>query len=165
MIFPVSLPQQLSGNNFLEADLQFMQRAIELAQYAQTQNEVPVGAVLVLDQQIIGEGWNQVISQHDPSAHAEIMALREAGKSIQNYRLLNTTLYVTLEPCAMCASALVHARIQNLVFAAPDPKTGAVMSCLNLLSLPHLNHQISWQSGLCAATCSTMLSNFFKMRR
>lgn len=157
---------------FDEAYLQFsahdqywMQHAIQLAHYAQQQGEVPVGAVLVLNNKIVGEGWNQSITQNDPTAHAEIVALRHAGKSLNNYRLLGTTLYVTLEPCMMCANALVHARVGRLVFAASDPKAGAVGSILNVLELSCLNHSVQWQKGLCSQICSQMLTAFFKSKR
>ncbi len=142
-----------------------MQLALALADYAQQQGEVPVGALVVLDQQCISVGFNQSILSHDPSAHAEIMALRQAGVWLQNYRLPGVTLYVTLEPCAMCATALVHARIARLVYGATDPKSGAVGSRINLAASDFLNHQYPVVNGVCAAQSSALLSNFFKQRR
>jgi len=145
-------------------DLQFMQRALELAQQAKAVDEVPVGAVLVLDNQIIGEGYNQSIKLNDPTAHAEIIALRAAGLQRQNYRLLNTTLYVSLEPCAMCLGALQHARIAKLIYGASDPKTGAVESVYQLLN-QSLNHRICWEKGLLSAESAELLRTFFRERR
>lgn len=142
-----------------------MQCALQLAEKAQKQGEVPVGAILILDGQVIGQGWNQPIMRHDPTAHAEIMALQQAGLSVQNYRLLNATLYVTLEPCAMCAGAMIHSRIKRLVYGASDVKTGAVGSLLDVLRHPGMNHQIEITAGVLASECSSMLSQFFKMRR
>jgi len=148
-----------------ESDLKWMQHAIELAKRGSQEDEVPVGAVIVLDGKIIGEGWNQPIGHHDPSAHAEIMALRAAGKSIQNYRLLNTTLYVTLEPCVMCAGAIMHARVGRVVFGASDPKAGAAGSVVDLFADPKLNHHVVVEGGLLAVECGTLLSSFFRARR
>ncbi len=138
-----------------------MERAIK----AWEQGEIPVGAVLVADNQILAEGWNQSIIAHDPIAHAEIIALRKGGGKLQNYRLLNTTLYVTLEPCIMCAGAMVHSRIQRLVYGASDMKTGAAGSLIDILRHPGMNHQIEITSGVLVEECSTMLSAFFKQRR
>lgn len=146
-------------------DEKFMARALELAHHAKSRDEVPVGAVLVKDNQIIGEGFNQPITLSDPTAHAEIVALRSAAKAIGNYRLVNTTLYVTLEPCAMCLSAMVHARIQRLVFAATDPKTGAVCSATHLLDAPFFNHKIQWSQGPYVAESVKLLRAFFQERR
>lgn len=146
-------------------DNQFMHHALMLAQRAESEGEVPVGAVIVCDNQIIGEGWNQPIQLHDPSAHAEMMALRAAAKQIQNYRLIHTTLYVTLEPCAMCVGAMIHARIGRLVFGTSDPKAGAVISAFTLLNHEKHNHQIPWQNGVCADDCASILKTFFKKRR
>lgn len=154
-------------NPFIERDEQWMQYALNLAQKAEAQGEIPVGAVLV-DQhthQILGEGWNQSIQTHDPSAHAEMLAIRQAGAKIQNYRLLNTTLYVTLEPCPMCAGLIVHSRIGRLVFGASDAKTGAAGSVFNLVNNDRLNHQVEIEAGVLAGQCSDMLSAFFKRRR
>tara|TARA_R110002167_G_scaffold85314_1_gene231468 strand:- start:442 stop:900 length:459 start_codon:yes stop_codon:yes gene_type:complete len=142
-----------------------MRHALSLADNAQQQGEIPVGAVLVKDNQIIGEGWNQPISLHDPSAHAEMMAIRDAGKNMQNYRLVNSCLYVTLEPCTMCAGLLIHSRIQRLVFAASDFKTGAVGSLFDLLGDPRMNHHVEVIGGVLAQECGDKLSAFFKMRR
>ncbi len=142
-----------------------MQRAFELAQKAEENDEVPVGAVIVYQDKIIGEGWNQPISSNDPTAHAEIMALRDAGNRIGNYRLPETTMYVTLEPCAMCAGAIVHARIAKLVYATDDPKTGACGSVFNLLSTEKLNHKVEIEKGLLEDECRSLLQNFFKQKR
>lgn len=142
-----------------------MQHALRLAKCAEQVGEVPVGAVLVLDNDMIGEGYNRPISSSDPAAHAEIIALRAGAEKIRNYRLLNTTLYVTLEPCLMCAGAMVHARIQRLVYGAADPKTGMVASRAQVLDLPLLNHQIKHQGGLLAEDCGDILRCFFKARR
>ncbi len=142
-----------------------MQRAYELALKAREHDEVPVGAVIVLDDQIIGEGWNQPISSHDPTAHAEIIALRQAGQTINNYRLSGATMYVTLEPCAMCAGALVHARLAKLVFATEDPKTGACGSVLDIIQHDALNHKVEIEHGTMQDECRTLLQDFFKQKR
>ena len=142
-----------------------MQRALELAQQAQQAGEVPVGAVVVRSGEVIAEGWNQPISQSDPTAHAEIVAMRMAAESLGNYRLPGTTMYVTLEPCPMCAGAMVHARVERLVYAASDPRTGAAGSVMNLLSHPDLNHQVEVSSGMLADVSAEMLQNFFQSRR
>lgn len=139
--------------------------ALQLAEHAYQQGEVPVGAVLVRDQQVLGEGWNQSISQHDPTAHAEIIALRAAGLAAGNYRLPNTTLYVTLEPCVMCAGALLHARVERVVFGAYDPKTGAAGSRFDVLLDQRHNHQIELVGGVLQQDCVTQLQAFFKERR
>jgi len=149
----------------MKTDEQWMRHAIHLAERAATQNEVPVGAILVKNQECIAEGWNQVIGLHDPTAHAEIMALRQAGQVLENYRLIETTLYVTLEPCVMCVGAMIHARLNRLVFGAHDPKTGAVTSCFDLLSDSRHNHQLLYTGGILAEKCGEYLSNFFKARR
>jgi len=147
------------------SDLVFMQRAFELAQQAEQLNEIPVGAVVVYQGNIIGEGFNQSIMLNDPSAHAEMLAIRQAGKHLNNYRLLECTLYVTLEPCPMCAGLLVHSRIERLVYASADLKTGAAGSALNLVCNEQLNHQIMVTGGVMQAQCSQLLSDFFKRRR
>ncbi|MCT8347093.1 tRNA adenosine(34) deaminase TadA [Photorhabdus temperata] len=147
------------------SDEYWMQQAMERAIKAWEQGEIPVGAVLVADNEIIAEGWNQSIIKHDPTAHAEIIVLRKGGERLQNYRLLNTTLYVTLEPCTMCAGSMVHSRIQRLVYGANDMKTGAVGSLIDILRHPGMNHQIEITGGVLAKECSTMLSAFFKQRR
>lgn len=151
--------------NTKENDEYWMTHAIELARRAERAGEVPVGAVLVLGEQIIGEGWNQPIQSHDPTAHAEIVALRQGALKLNNYRLVNTTLYVTLEPCAMCVGAMIHARIQRLVFGAYDPKTGFAGSVGDLLNEPKLNHCIDYCGGLLSEICSSILRTFFQNRR
>lgn len=148
-----------------EQDEYWMQRALALAARAQALGEVPVGAVLVKGQRWLAEGWNQPIYQHDPCAHAEIIALRQAGQTVQNYRLSDTTLYVTLEPCAMCAGAIIHARVGRLVFGAYDQKTGAAGSALDLLHHPSMNHQLTVTGGVLETTCRQQLQQFFKARR
>ena len=147
------------------SDKNWMQHALLLAKRAEQQDEVPVGAVIVLNDQIIGEGWNQPVSSNDPTAHAEIMALRDAGKKIGNYRLPDATLYVTLEPCAMCASAIVHARLTKLVYAIEDPKTGACGSVFNLLQTDELNHRVEVKRGILADECQSLIQTFFKKKR
>ena len=143
-----------------------MQKALELAHKAEQEGEVPVGAVLVLDDEIIGEGWNQPICSNDPTAHAEIMALRDAGQRLDNYRLPETTLYVTLEPCPMCAGAIVHARVKRVVFAANDPRSGAAGSVFDLLpSDQRFNHYTTVEQGVLAEQASEMLSGFFRKKR
>ena len=146
-------------------DLQWMQRAVELAKKAEAQDEVPVGAVIVLDNQIIGEGWNQPISSDDPTAHAEIMALRDAGEKIGNYRLPNVSIYVTLEPCIMCAGAIIHARLSRLVYAVDDPKTGACGSVFNLLQTDELNHKVDIEKGVMEEECQSLIRSFFNQKR
>jgi tRNA(adenine34) deaminase len=148
------------------SDENFMQRALELARRArELHEEIPVGAVLVRDGVIIGEGWNQSISANDPSAHAEIVALRSAGQKIKNYRLPQTTLYVTLEPCVMCAGAIVHARVDRVVIAADDPKTGAAGSVFDTLTSDRHNHRVQVTRGLLADESSNLLREFFRNRR
>jgi len=142
-----------------------MQRAIQLAQSAAVNQEVPVGAVVVLDEQIIAEGSNQPIQSHDPSAHAEMIALRRAAEKLKNYRLVNTTLYVTLEPCLMCVGAIVHARMKRVVYGAPDPKTGAVTSVFALGESNQLNHRVEYVGGVLAQECGELLKQFFRERR
>lgn len=146
-------------------DQAWMRHAIRLAQRAEDQGEVPVGALVVKDNRCIAEGWNSPIQLQDPTAHAEILALRAAGKQLANYRLIESTLYVTLEPCVMCMGAISHARIGRLVFGAYDPKRGAVCSALNLSDACFLNHQVTWEGGVLAHECSKVLKNFFKIRR
>ena len=146
-------------------DLHFMHKAYELAELAEQHDEIPVGAVVVYQGQIIGEGFNQSIRQNDPSAHAEMIAIRQAGKYLNNYRLLDCTLYVTLEPCPMCAGLLVHSRIKRLVYASADLKTGAAGSVFNLLKNAQLNHQIAITAGVMKEQCSQLLSSFLKRRR
>jgi len=143
----------------------WMRHALMLAQRAWDEGEVPVGAVLVHNNRVIGEGWNRPIGHHDPTAHAEIMALRQGGLVLQNYRLLDTTLYVTLEPCVMCAGAMVHGRIGTLVFGARDLKTGAAGSLMDVLHHPGMNHRVEIVEGTLSDECSGMLSEFFRQRR
>jgi len=143
----------------------FMNEAIEQAKKAIHLKEVPVGAVVVKNNKIIGRGFNCPIGHNDPSAHAEIMALRNAAKNIGNYRLTGSMLYVTIEPCAMCAGALVHARIKNLIFGARDIKAGAVVSTAQLLENPAMNHRVSWEEGVMHDACGQLLRDFFKERR
>jgi len=142
-----------------------MSRARELALEAWTAGEVPVGAVVVKDGVIVGEGWNRPISTSDPSAHAEMVAMRAAAQSLRNYRLLDTTLYVTLEPCAMCAGAMVHARVKRLVYAATDPRAGAAGSVFNIVQHSALNHRLEITAGVMAEECGSMLREFFASRR
>ena len=146
-------------------DLHYMSRALELARFAEANGEVPVGAVIVKDDQIIGQGWNQPITTHDPSAHAEMLAMRAAAQSLGNYRLLDTTLYVTLEPCAMCAGAMVHARIRRLVYAATDPRAGAAGTLFNIVQHDALNHRVEVTGGVLEEECAAVLRNFFRNRR
>ena len=148
-------------------DERWMQHALVLAERAeQLDDEIPVGAVLVAaDGTLLGEGWNRNIAEHDPTAHAEIVAMRMGGTRIANHRLLGCTLYVTLEPCAMCAMAMIHARIARLVFAATDPKTGAAGSVFGLVADPRHNHRIAVQGGVLADEAGTRLSNYFRRKR
>jgi tRNA(adenine34) deaminase len=151
--------------NQAELDHQFMHQAIEQAQLAAVAGEVPVGAVLVRDGQVIAKAFNKPIGNHDPSAHAEMLALREAAKTEGNYRLPGSTLYVTLEPCVMCAGAILHARVDRVVFGAPDPKTGAAGSVLDVFSSKQINHQTSVEGGVMSEECGQLLRSFFKERR
>lgn len=146
-------------------DAEFMTAALALAREASEAGEVPVGAVVVKAGQIIGAGFNAPISRHDPSAHAEIQAMRAAATVLGNYRLAGCTLFVTLEPCAMCAGAIMHARIERLVFGAADPKTGACGSVVNLFAEERLNHHTAVEAGLLAQQCGELLTNFFRERR
>ena len=146
-------------------DTRFMRRALELARCAGAAREVPVGAVVVLDQEIVGEGSNRPIGLTDPTAHAELLALREAGECIGNYRLVGATLYATLEPCAMCAGAMIHARIERLVYGATDPKSGAAGSVFDLTGGEVLNHRIEVTAGVLADECGQLLRDFFRARR
>ena len=142
-----------------------MLHALTLAKKAEAEGEVPVGALLLQDDLIIAEGWNRPIGGHDPTAHAEVMALRAAGQALQNYRFTGTTLYVTLEPCLMCVGAIVHARVSRLVFAARDPKSGAVESVCRAFELPGLNHRVRVSGGVLAEACGERLKAFFQTRR
>jgi len=143
----------------------WMRRALALADRAANEGEVPVGAVVVQAGQLLGEGWNQVIAAQDPTAHAEIVALRDAARVAGNYRLPGATLYVTLEPCTMCAGAMIHARIETLVFAAQEPKAGVVCSTCSMLDEPRYNHRINWRGGILAQDSSSRLQAFFQARR
>jgi len=143
----------------------WMEEALRSAQRALEAGEVPVGAVVVCDGKIVGRGWNRNISDSDPTAHAEIVALREAGAAIGNHRLEQCELFATIEPCPMCAGALVHARIKRLVYGADDPKAGAVQSVMQVLNHPQLNHRMEVRSGVLAGRCADLLQSFFKNRR
>ncbi|MEY4640467.1 MAG: hypothetical protein RLZZ227_461 [Pseudomonadota bacterium] len=148
------------------SDEHWMQQALALAQQGGASGEVPVGALIVLRDEVIGDGWNQPISSKDPTAHAEIVALREAATRLDNYRLPSATLYVTLEPCTMCVGAMIHARISRLVFGTTEPRSGAVCSHFRLLDVEGVyNHRVAWQQGVLAEECSHMLSEFFRTRR
>src|SRR5581483_8132956 len=155
-----SRPPPLSGS-----DERFMTQALALAKRAADEGEVPVGALIVKDDQVLGEGWNHPIKLHDPSAHAEMIAMRSAAQRIGNYRLTGTTLYVTLEPCVMCAGAIIHARVQRLVFGAMDPKAGAVSSVYDVIAKPRLNHAVEWTGGVMEQECAAVLREFFRARR
>lgn len=150
-----------------DQDEYWMRHALGLAERAEREfNEIPVGAVLVgADGSVLGEGWNLNIADHDPSAHAEIVAMRQAGRAITNHRLIGSTLYVTLEPCAMCAMAIVHARVARLVYAATDPKTGACGSVFDLIGDPRHNHRVETHGGVLAKDASTRLTNYFRAKR
>jgi tRNA(adenine34) deaminase len=148
-----------------ETDESWMREALKLARQAEAAGEVPVGAVLVKDGVAIGSGWNHPISAHDPTAHAEIATLRVAAETLGNYRLPDTTLYVTLEPCTMCAGALVHARVRRLVFGAADPKAGAAGSIFDVTRAPALNHRLEVTGGVLADECGALLKEFFTKKR
>lgn len=150
---------------FTDVDRAWMQRAILLAEKAREMGEVPVGAVLVREGICIGEGYNQPIATRDPTAHAEVIALRAAAQTQKNYRVPDTTLYVTLEPCLMCVGAIVHARVKRVIFGAHDPRTGVAESQGDFFSLPFLNHRIRVAGGLLADLCGELLTTFFKARR
>ncbi len=143
----------------------WMEEALREGRRALALGEVPVGAVVVYEGRVVGRGCNRPISAHDPTAHAEILALREAGQTIGNYRLLNCDLYVTVEPCAMCAGAITHARIRRLVYGAEDPKAGAVHSMLQIINHPRLNHRVEVMSGVLAARCMDLMQTFFREKR
>ena len=149
----------------MSSDEAFMRRALELAQLAQGEGEVPVGAIVVLEEKTLGEGWNRPIAASDPTAHAEIQAMRAASSALSNYRLTGATLYVTLEPCVMCAGAMFHARIGRVVFGASDPKAGAAGSVVDLFKNDKLNHHAKIQGGVLAGECGALLSRFFASRR
>lgn len=157
--------KNMNNNQEIDNDIFWMQHAIKCAEQAAAIDEIPVGAVLVQNQQLIAQGWNQTITCPDPSAHAEIVALRQAAKVLGNYRLLNTTLYVTLEPCIMCAGAIIHARVQRVVFGAYDPKTGAAGSRFDVLRDFRHNHILECVGGVLAEPCGELLKQFFKKKR
>src|SRR6185437_15107075 len=157
---------ELGSSGFSATDVQHMRHALQLAAHARdAENEVPVGAVLVQGGEIVGMGWNRNITLHDPTAHAEVMAMRAAGEQLANHRLSGATLYVTLEPCSMCAMALIHARISRVVYAAADPKTGAAGSVFDTLIDARHNHRIEVAGGLLAEESARMLRDFFRARR
>jgi tRNA(adenine34) deaminase len=149
----------------MQADIQFMQEALAEARAASSAGEVPIGAVLVHDGKTLARSGNRTIRDCDPTAHAEVLVLREAARLLGNYRLAGTTLYVTIEPCSMCAGAIIQARVPRLVYGADDPKGGAVRSCFKILSHPRLNHQVEIISGVLAADCAAILQSFFAERR
>jgi len=146
-------------------DQKWMIHALKLAERSREEGEVPVGAVIVKGDELIAEGWNQPIDHHDATAHAEIMAIRAAGVALQNYRLPETTLYVTLEPCTMCAGAIIHARIANVVFAASDPRTGSAGSAIDIFAQDYHNHQVTVEGGVLEEECGQILKDFFRERR
>jgi tRNA(adenine34) deaminase len=148
-----------------EKDESWMRRALELAKQAEELGEVPVGAVLVLDDKVVGEGWNQPIGRHDPTAHAEIIAMRQAANHLKNYRLCDCVLYVTLEPCVMCAGAMIHGRIKRLVYGATDPKAGGAGSVFDIAGTQKLNHTVEVDGGVLADECGQILKDFFAQRR
>jgi tRNA(adenine34) deaminase len=160
LLFPHDI---LSPN--MEADIQFIQEALAEARSAAEAGEVPIGAVLIRDGKILARSGNRTIRDNDPTAHAEILVLREAAHLLGNYRLADTTLYATIEPCSMCAGAMIQARVPRLVYGADDPKGGAVRSCFEILSHPRLNHQVEVTSGVLAADCTAILQSFFSERR
>ena len=164
---PASASLPLAAHNAATAvtDFEYMQLAIEQAEIAALGGEVPIGAVIVMDGQILASGCNRTITDCDPTAHAEIVALREAAKKISNYRLIGASLYVTVEPCAMCAGALVQARISRLVYGADEPKGGAVRTCMQVLDAPMLNHRVEIISGVLASESVQLLQSFFSARR
>jgi tRNA(adenine34) deaminase len=147
------------------SDADYMRRCLQLATQAQQQDEVPVGAVLVLGEQVIAQGRNRPIATHDPTAHAEIEALRAGGQALSSYRLTDTTLFVTLEPCAMCAAAIVHARVRRVVFGAWDPRAGAAGSTVDIFRLASLNHRVDVFGGVLSEECGALLQTFFAQRR
>lgn len=146
-------------------DAHWMRLALQQAQLAASVGEVPVGAVLVCADELIGAGFNCPISSHDPTAHAEVVALRAAAKNLANYRLPGTTLYVTIEPCSMCVGAIIHARVARVVFGAPEPRAGAVISSQQLLDAPQYNHRVAYQGGVLADDCAAIMQSFFRERR
>lgn len=148
-----------------DTDERWMRRALQLAQRAEAEGEVPVGAILVRGDEVVGEGWNRPVGESDPTAHAEICALRQAGAALGNYRLVDTTLYVTMEPCPMCAGALVHARVARLVYGAPDPRIGAAGTVFDIVRAPEVNHRLDVSAGVLQDECRDLLQRFFRARR
>lgn len=146
-------------------DQSYMKQALTLAKQAFSDDEVPVGAVVVAKGEVIGKGYNCSIQDCDPTAHAEIIAMRDAASSLNNYRLIDCTLYVTIEPCAMCVGAMVHARIQRVVFGAFEPRAGALVSQLKMTDMPHFNHTFDWQGGVLEQECGDLMKDFFRERR
>lgn len=159
------MPNTPHSSPFTPDDKIFMQHALELAKRAEAEGEVPVGAIIVKNNEIVAEGWNRPIANHDPTAHAEIQVIRAAAETLANYRLPDTTLYVTLEPCLMCIGAITHARIKRVVYGATDPRAGAVQSIYTIADDRKLNHHIDVQGGLLADDCGQLLRNFFRKRR
>jgi tRNA(adenine34) deaminase len=157
----INSKREIKMNN----DIHYMEQALELARYAEQQGEVPVGAIVVFQNEIIGKGWNQPITNSDPTAHAEIIAMRDAAKKMGNYRLIDCDLYVTLEPCAMCAGAMVHARIKRLIYGTPDPRSGAAGSVFNLTNSQQLNHRIIVEQSALTDFCRDILQAFFAKKR
>lgn len=155
----------MSNDGQLESDLSWMRHALELAKRAADEGEVPVGAALVRNSEVLGEGWNRPLSTADPTAHAEVQAVRKACININNYRILNSILYVTLEPCLMCAGALVHARVGRVVYGAADTKSGALGTVVNVSDMPGLNHRYDVTGGVLADQCAALLQDFFRARR
>lgn len=147
------------------SDIHGMQLALQMAQRAYELDEVPVGAIVVQDGKVIGQGFNQPIKSLDPSAHAEVVAIRHAATNIENYRLINSCLYVTVEPCTMCTGLLIHSRVQRVVFGATEPKAGAIVSALQLAEQPFYNHKLQTEGGVLATECSALMSQFFAQRR
>jgi tRNA(adenine34) deaminase len=161
----LSVPTTNHQRPTTDSDELWMEEALRAAQRALEAGEVPVGAVVVCQGRIVGRGWNRNIADCDPSAHAEIVAMREAGAAVGNHRLAECDLFVTIEPCAMCAGAMVHARIKRLIYGADDPKAGAVQSVMQVLNHPQLNHRVEVRSGVLAGRCTELLQTFFKSRR
>jgi len=164
-LYPLQCLKVALNQQYTNLDELWMQEALRCAQRALDAGEVPVGAVVLLDGQIVGRGWNRNITDFDPTAHAEIVALRDAGKAVGNHRLGGCDLFVTIEPCAMCAGAMVHARVKRLVYGADDPKAGAVHSVMQVLNHPQLNHGMEITSGILAGRSAEMLQEFFRKRR
>lgn len=155
----------MKGTGYTPIDREWMAKALLLAEQAGAAGEVPVGAILVKDGVAIGEGWNQPISTCDPTAHAEVVALRDAASRLENYRLPETTLYATIEPCTMCVGAMLHARVSRIVYGATEPRAGAMESQLRLTDMTHYNHKVEVVGGVLAEECSNLISNFFRKKR